>query len=228
MSMSPTHLINLVAHFGAGVAAMILGFLLLASAKGTPFHRKRGRVFAALALVVCATGVVGNVFFRFIPLFAVLTVLVAYQLLSGWHVIYTKAAGPNRIDALLAVCAASWALYLIPLLLSASGNGNAAPAVIFSSFGALVFLLVYDCARWCFPRRWHALLWRCEHIYKLIASLFAMLSAAMGNLVSFGQPWSQLTPSVLGMATIVWFIWRDLQARRRSSSHNRNWTVAGE
>jgi hypothetical protein len=200
----------------------------LVSAKATPSHRKRGRAFVALTLVVCVTGVVGNVFFRFIPLFAVLTVLVAYQLLSGWHVIYTKADGPNRIDAFMAVCAASWAILLIPLLLAGSGTREAAPIVIYSSFGALVFLLAYDTARWCFPRRWHASLWRYEHIFKLVASLFAMLSAATGNLVRFGQPWSQLAPSVLGMVTIVWFVWRDWRAQRRSLSLSRNWKVVGD
>lgn len=219
--MSP-HLINLVSHIGAGIAAISLGFLLLVSAKATPSHRQRGRAFVVLTLVVCVTGVVGNVFFRFIPLFAVLTVLVAYQLLSGWHVIYTKAAGPNWIDAFLAVCAASWTMFLIPLLLAGSGTRDAAPTVIYSSFGAIIFLLAYDTARWCFPRRWHASLWRYEHIFKLIASLFAMLSAATGNLVRFGQPWSQLAPTVLGMVTIVWFVGREWRAQRRALSLSRN------
>jgi uncharacterized membrane protein len=165
------HLINLFSHIGAGIAAIGLGFLLLASAKATPWHRERGRVFVALTLLVCATSVVGNVFFRFIPLLAVLTVVVAYQLLSGWHVIYTKAAGPNRIDALLSVCAAGCAMFLIPLLLSGNGTRVAAPTVIYSSLGALVFLLAYDTVRWCFPRRWHATLWRYEHIFKVVASV---------------------------------------------------------
>jgi hypothetical protein len=57
----------------------------------------------ALTLVVCLTAVIGNIVFRFMPLFAVLTVLVSYQLLSGWHVIYTRAAGPNAIDASLLI-----------------------------------------------------------------------------------------------------------------------------
>lgn len=218
MSMSPPHLINLVLHIGAGIAAISLGFLILATAKATRTHRKQGRLFVALTVVVCATGATGNVFFRFTPLFAVLTVLVAYQLLSGWHIIYTRASGPNRIDALLSLCAASWTIFLIPLLLSASGNRNGGPTVIFSSLAALVFLLAYDTARWCFPRRWHAALWRYEHIFKLVNSLFAMLSAATGNLVRFGQPWTQLAPSVISIAAIVWFIWRDLRARRRTSS----------
>jgi uncharacterized membrane protein len=208
--------LNLIAHIGAGIAAIGLGLAMLAGAKGTPVHRRHGRLFAALTLAVCLTGVIGNLVFRFIPLFAVLTVLVTYQLLSGWHVVYTRAAGPDRIDALLGVCAAAWAIGLAPTLLAAGGKGGAASTVVYASLGALAFLLAYDAARWCFPRHWHAALWRLEHIYKLVASLFGMLSAAVGNLVRLGQPWSQLLPSVLGMAAIAFFIWRELRMRRRS------------
>jgi uncharacterized membrane protein len=216
MSISSPHLLNIVAHIGAGTAAIGLGLILLAGAKGTIGHRRWGRLFVALTLVVCATGAIGNLFFRFIPLFAVLTVLVTYQLLSGWHAVHTKAAGPNRIDALLALCAAAWAIGLLPGVLSAGSQAGAVPVVVWSSLGTLAFLLAYDAARWCFPRHWHATLWRYEHIYKLVASLFGMLSAAGGNLFPVGQPWSQLLPSALGLVTIAAFIRRDVQ---------RNWVA---
>lgn len=217
MNIPLPHLLNLASHIGAGIAAIGLGLILLAGAKGTLRHRRWGRVFVALTLVVCATGVIGNVFFRFIPLFAVLTVLVTYQLLSGWHVVHTRAAGPNRVDALLALCAAGWAIGLLPMLLAAGARADAAPAVVWSSLGALALLLAYDAARWCFPRHWHASLWRYEHIYKLVASLSGMLSAAAGNLVRIGQPWSQLLPSVLGMLTIAALIWCDVRQGRRGA-----------
>lgn len=214
MHISLPHLSNLAVHILAGVAAIGLGAALLASPKGTPHHRRRGRLFVALTLVVCATGAIGNLFFRFTPLFAVLTVLVSYQLLSGWHVVYTRDAGPDRIDGLLAVCAAAWAAGLMPSLLSAGGRADAAPVVVHASLGGLALLLAYDTARWCFPGHWHAALWRYEHIYKLVASLFGMLSAAIGNMVRVGQPWSQLLPSVLGVAVIAVCIWRDHRSRR--------------
>ncbi len=50
-------------------------------------HRRCGRRFANSALVVGLTATIGSVFFRFIPVFAVLNVLVVYQLVSGWRVI---------------------------------------------------------------------------------------------------------------------------------------------
>ena len=212
--MSTAHLTNIGLHVGAGVIAMAIGCWLLATEKATAAHRKVGRVFAALTLLVCASAAIGNVFFRFTPLFAVLTVLVLFQLLSGWHVIYTKAAGPNRIDAVMAVCAGLAGAAITPLAIARNGSD----AVVISTLATLLFLVAYDCMRWLFPRHWHATLWRYEHMYKLLASLFAMLSAAAGNLLPQAQPWSQLMPSALGITCIAWFFWREATSPRSGNS----------
>lgn len=198
------HMMNLALHVGAGMAAMALGGYILSRAKGTPDHRQLGRRFAGLTLLVCATAVIGNLVFRFMPLFAMLTVLVSYQLGSGWHVVHTKARGPDLADALLWLAALGALVWMWPRLSAGANEGGASPTVLYSSLGALASLLLYDALRWCFPRRWHARLWPYEHIYKLVASLFAMLSAAIGNTVRFGQPWSQLLPSLLGVLIIGW------------------------
>jgi uncharacterized membrane protein len=213
--MTLAHTLNIYIHVGAGIIAMLMGIWIQAKEKGTPAHRKSGRIFVGFTLVVCASAVVGNSVFRFMPLFAVLTVLVLYQLLSGWHVIYTKAAGPNRVDALLCVTAAAWTAALVPLVLG-NTSGKSAPVVIYATLGAVSALIAYDVLRWLFPRRWHTSLWRYEHIYKIVASMFAMLSAAIGNLVPHGQPWSQLAPSVLGMATIGWFFWKESRRAQKA------------
>jgi uncharacterized membrane protein len=202
------HLLNIGLHIGAGIIAMAIGFWLLATAKGNASHRKSGRLFAGFTLAVCASAVVGNAVFRFMPLFAVLTVLVLYQLLSGWHAVYTKAAGPNRVDAMLCAGAALWAISLVPLVLGNTAR-ESAPVVIYATLATLYVLIAYDALRWLFPIGWHARLWRYEHIYKLVASLFSMLSAAAGNLFPHGQPWSQLLPSALGISCIAWFFWRE-------------------
>ncbi len=46
-------------------------------------HRRLGWGFAAMALLVSLTATIGLIAFRFLPVFAVLTVLTTYQLLSG-------------------------------------------------------------------------------------------------------------------------------------------------
>jgi uncharacterized membrane protein len=205
MRMPQPQLINIATHVLAGSAAIGLGLFLLATAKGTPRHRRRGRLFAWLTLLVCATAAIGNLLFEYRPVFAVLTVLVLYQLLSGWRAVYTRDAGPQAVDgAMTAAALAAGGLILLRLLHDASGQQA---IVVLSSLGGLATILVYDAARWLFPRRWHGVLWRYEHIYKLLASLFAMLSAAAGNLLRMGQPWTQLAPSVLGLICIAWF-WR--------------------
>lgn len=202
------HLLNITIHIACGVAAMAIGFLILATQKGTARHRRLGRRFAWLTLTVCATGVVGNVLFRFVPLFAILTLLVLYQFFGAWRAVVTRACGPALLDAALTAAAALAGFILAPIVLLAT---EGSPPVIYSAFAALAVVIVYDICRWLFPAHWHASLWRYEHVYKAIATLFAMLSAASGNVIRFGQPWPQLLPSALGIATIcsmMWITWR--------------------
>ncbi|MBL8256794.1 MAG: hypothetical protein JNJ62_09350 [Pseudoxanthomonas mexicana] len=209
--MSPDHLANLAVHVGAGTLALAVGFALLAMRKATLTHRRWGKVFCVFALVVSLSAAIGTVFFRFIPMFAVLTVLVPYQLVSGWRSIYTRDRGPSRFDALWTLAALAFALALTPALLSPS---NDAGIVAYASLGALFTLLAYDTVRWCFPRRWFASLWRYDHVYKLVASLFGLLSAFVGNVVRVGQPWSQIAPSAIGLLVILCFF---VQLRRRGT-----------
>ena len=209
------HLLNLGIHIGAGVAAILLGLVIVATAKGTARHRRLGRVFAWLALAVSGAAITGLALFRFLPMFAVLSVLITFQLLSGWHVIYTKAAGPNRVDALLLIVAATAATLLLPFAFGAQARAGAAPVVLYASLGGLAAMLLYDALRWVFPRAWHRSLWRYEHIYKLLASLFGMLSAAAGNSLKAAQPWSQVLPSVVGLVMVLWFFARNYRAQKR-------------
>jgi uncharacterized membrane protein len=203
--MSPTHLANLIVHIGAGAVALIIGFFLLAGRKGTAKHRRWGRIFCYFTLLVCLSAAVGTIFFRFIPVFAVLSVLVPYQLVSGWRSIYTQGLGPSAIDGAWTLVALLFSVALVPILLADPDGGN---IVVYSSLGALATILAYDTVRWLFPRRWFPTIWRYEHSYKLIASLFAMLSALIGNVVRIGQPWSQIAPSAVGMLIIFYFFYR--------------------
>ena len=98
--------------------------------------------------------------------------------------------------------AAAALVWLMPRMISVAGDS---PTVVYASLGGIVFILAYDAVRWTFPRRWFEELWRYEHSYKLVSSLFAMLSAFVGNVVRVGQPWSQLLPSAIGTAVIVYF-----------------------
>jgi len=213
MGISP-HLLNILVHILAGSAAILLGLYVLAKPKDAVHHRRRGRAFVLLTFVVCLSAAVGNAVFRFLPLFAVLSVLVSYQLLSGWHVIYTRAAGPDALDAGLLLGASVGTALLVRRLFAGGAMAGASAPVLYSTLGAVACLLAYDAARWLFPRRWHALLWRYEHIYKILGCLFGMLSAAVGNTVRAGQPWSQLAPSALGLVVVVYCMVRTRRQTR--------------
>lgn len=92
----------------------------------------------------------------------------------------------------------------VPIALHAGG----AQSLVYGALGGLSTVLLYDSIRWLFPRRWLGTLWRYEHSYTLIASMFGMLSALIGNVVRFWQPWAQILPLMIGMATIAYFFIR--------------------
>lgn len=207
--MELAHLANILLHIGSGTVAILIGLYLLVRPKGSAEHRRWGRRFGFFTAVVVLSAATGLLLFRFLPLFAVLTVLVGYQLLSGWRVIYTQAQGPALQDAFWTALTATGAWLLTPILL-ARHQGD--PTVLWSTLSALCCILLYDSLRWLFPARWHARLWRYEHLYKMIASIFAMLSALAGNVLRVWQPWSQILPSVIGIVLILGFGWQ--QARQ--------------
>lgn len=202
--MQTAELANIAVHIASGTLALGLGFHLLATRKGTRVHRQRGRWFLWLSLVMCASAIANIVAFAFIPSFAVLSILVTYQLLSGWHVIYTKEDGPNLKDGLLALAAIVISVLAVPIAWSATLAQGKSAGVIGTLIAALVLALSYDVARFAMPRPWHATLWRYEHIYKFVGSQFTILAAASGNVISFARPWSQLVPALCGVAVLAW------------------------
>lgn len=206
--MSTAHALNLALHVGAGTAALLLGAVLLMRRKGTVWHRRWGRVFGVLACVVCASAALSLVF-GYHPLFAVLTLTVAYQVWGGWRAVRWRGRGPDWRDALASVIAT---LAWVALALGT-------PAWNPPLLGALAWLamvLAYDAARWAFPRGWFSALWRCEHAAKWIACVCGMASAMLGNVWRSGQPWSQLLPSVAGVVLIVWMCRRLWHGQRAS------------
>lgn len=211
------HWVNILIHAAAGTAAIIIGFYLLAKPKGTEAHRRQGKVFSFLGLVVCATAALGLIVFRFLPLFSVITLLVFYQLVSGWRVIYTKENGPNQYDAGFTLMTVLFSIQLIPIVLD---QVDGSKIIVLSTFGALVCVLIYDAIRWFFPHPWYRFLWRYEHSYKLLSSLFGMLSAFVGNTIRFGQPWSQIIPSMLGLMCIGYVFYKLYREDKRSWRNN--------
>lgn len=201
---------------------MFVGFYLLWKAKGTRLHRNLGKVFCYLGLIVCGAAILGLAVFRFLPLFAVITLLVLYQLVGGWRVIYTQERGPTPYDAVFTLLAVLMAFLIAPVVMSQTVGNR---VIVLSTFGALAFVLIYDSVRWLFPHGWHKVLWRYEHSYKLLSSLFGMLSSLVGNTLRIGQPWSQMIPSVLGLICVGYFffnIYRENTSKRPIKNSQQN------
>ncbi len=213
--MSTAHLLNLAAHVGAGGLAILLGFAILARAKGDERHKRWGRRFVWLTTIVVTSAALGLAVFRWMPLFAVLTVLVGYQLLTGWRTARTQDAGPQRIDLGFALLAVALGAVVVPAALS----DPAVPrAVVLGSCGAFGTVLSYDLLKRLAPARWHAAAWQYEHLYKMNAALFGMISAFVGNTVRAWQPWSQLLPSAIGLVAVAVQMWRLARERSRTQS----------
>ncbi|HTL15000.1 MAG TPA: hypothetical protein VL251_07880 [Thermomonas sp.] len=210
--MTPAHFTNLAIHVSAGTVALGIGFSILARPKGTPAHRRLGRLFGYVTAVVCASAAAGTMLFHFVPIFAVLSVLVPYQLFGGWRAVRTRSQGPAWPDAACTLLACALFVALVPAV---RAHPAEAPVVVYSSLGALASVLLYDALRWTFPCRWYRTLWKYEHSYKLIACVFGMLSALVGNVVRVGQPWSQILPSALGALVIAYYFARIHREDRR-------------
>ena len=214
MQISTANLINIVIHIVAGTLGLGIGFVLLAKVKGDANHKKWGRIFAYCAIIVCVSAAVGVIFFRFMPLFAVLTVLVLYQVISGWRAVKTKKSGLQAFDAIWTLLTIVGSIALVPTLIA---NINlTSPSVLYSTLGALGIVLAYDTIRWFFPKHWHQTLWQYEHLYKILSTLFGMLSAFVGNVIRFGQPWSQMLPSLIGSILILWFFIKIYRNERKT------------
>lgn len=200
--MISAHLANILIHAGAGLVALVLGFFILGLPKGTNRHRQLGRLFCYFTLGVCASAITGLAFFRFMPTFALISLLVLYQLVGGWRSGLTQARGPAALDAVWTALAIMALVFLAPYIMP---DAVKAKTILYSTFGALAVILTYDTLRFFFPHKWHQSIWRYEHSYKLLSALFGMASALVGNVVRVGQPWSQLIPSAIGVAVILYF-----------------------
>lgn len=213
--MSPVHALNLGLHLLAGSLALAIGVVLLARAKGTAAHRRWGRMFVFCSALVCLSALVGLLVFRLLPVFALLNVLVAYQLFGGWRAVRRRDAPLQWLDAAATLVAIVLALLVLPAL------PWPAPPPAMAALLALAGLVGYDLLRWLFADAWRAWLWRYEHAYKMIGTLSAMLSALAGNVARGWQPWSQLLPSLLGLLVVVscfLHIHRQQRARRRGAA----------
>lgn len=198
------HQANILVHVVSGSVALLLGVMILLTAKGSTLHTKIGRVFLYFMGLVILTALIGVFVFSRNTFLLVITILSGYYGFSGYRVLKTKSNEARWPDVLVAVVAVVVVGYYLYYLRSIGMFWK--PVVIYSTVATLVLLVGYDLSRYLIPRHKYRNLWLYEHIYKMIGAFTALLSAFSGTVFEEYQPWSQLLPSVLGIGLQIGFI----------------------
>lgn len=207
------HQVNILIHVIAGTLALLVGTYVLIAPKSGSTHIRWGRYYLYLLSVVVITGFLGWLFFRSNPLLFLLTLIAGYSGFAGWRAVRLRKKRSRPIDFWVAVATFTLsAVFLASLhLMKAQWN----PSVVYATFGSLGFVTIYDIAKHLL---WHAALkewWVYEHIYKMISTFSALLSAFAVNVLPAYQPLSQLLPTILCLLLVVMMIWRQIPKQRK-------------
>lgn len=200
------HTTNIFLHVLSGSVALLLGLIALLSIKGSKIHNTSGLYFLGFMSVVILTGLVGVFIFGRNIFLLVITVLSGYVAFSGYRVLKSKSNTLKSLDIIVAIISLIVLVYYLYYIKSIGMIWF--PVVIYSTVGALVFVIVYDFLRYLIPKEKYKKhrIWIYEHIYKMTSAFAALLSAFTGTVLEEYQPHSQYLPSVLGMLIIVGFM----------------------
>lgn len=203
--METLHSTNIAVHVVTGTLALLVGLVPIFSAKGGAFHRRFGRYYLALMTVVVLTAALGVAVFEFRAFLTVVVGVAGYQAFAGYRVLRFKTTGPQRLDLVVALLALLGAgaffvlLHRIDLVWS--------PDVMYAVLGTLATTAAYDLARPLFRRRWvRGRFWLYEHLWKMLGTYSALLSAFSGTVLEAYQPYSQFLPSVLVTSVALGFL----------------------
>jgi hypothetical protein len=210
--MPTLHQLNILVHVVFGTLALLVGLGSIFTAKGGPAHVRFGRWFLGLAAVVLATAVLGLAVFNFRPFLTVIVLLSVYQAYSGFRVLRTRATGPTLRDGVFSGVFLAGGLAFLLLLPRITLVWS--PVVMYSTLGTLLAMTTYDLSRFGWLARWRRGAWLYEHIWKMMSTYAALLSAFTGTVLEAYKPYSQFLPSVLGSAVAVGFM---VYAYRRQS-----------
>lgn len=193
--MQTTHLINIAIHVAAGTAALVAGIGAMAAQKRRPRHTHYGRVFTRLVYIVITTALFGVFIFRGNAFLFILTLLSGYNCFSGIRAMRLAGARPQYLDYLMAagvMLAGMGYLYILK-----REGFYWAPAVIYSTVGALFLVAGYDLLKRILPLTFLRKAVLYEHSYKMVSAWSALLSAFCGTVLPQYKPYSQLLPSVI-------------------------------
>ena len=214
---APLHVLNIGIHVGFGTVAILLGLAQFFTRKGGSMHRWIGLAYLGLFCVVLLTAMIGSMAFGFRAFLAALTLSAGYWLISGMRTLRLRDCGPQRVDYAAALTGIGLAITLAGFMRS-QPEQSTVPAYI--ALGNVVMVCLYDLARGFGGAAWLRRSWLNEHIYKMIGSHGALISAAGGNLFLSLQPWSIFLPPMISLILVGFFVLRHPLSRvNRASEH---------
>ncbi|AXT60875.1 hypothetical protein D1816_11135 [Aquimarina sp. AD10] len=204
--MEILHKSNILLHIITGSIGLLLGLIALISIKGDKIHNTSGKYFLRFISIVILTGFIGVFVFKRNTFLLVITVLSGYVAFSGYRTLLLKSNIPKRIDIIVAIISLLTLAYFLYYFKSIGMIWS--PIIIYSTVGALLFIISYDFMRYLIPRKKYLKhrVWIYEHIYKMTSAFSALLAAFIGTVFEKYQPHSQYIPSALGMLIIFGFI----------------------
>ncbi|WP_210517451.1 hypothetical protein [Hymenobacter terricola] len=211
--MQTLHQLNILVHVVFGTLALLAGLGPMLTAKGGPLHVRLGNWFLGLAVVVLVSAVLGLAVFNFRPFLTVIVMLSVYQAYSGSRAMRTRATGPTGRDGLFSAVFLLGGLAFLVLLPRIRLGWS--PVVMYSTLGVLLAMTVYDLSRFAWLNSWRRGAWLYEHIWKMMSTYAALLSAFTGTVLAGYQPYSQFLPSVLGSVVALGFMAAAYRRRHR-------------
>ncbi len=185
--------ISLMLHVAGGFTALVTGLIAIIAKKGTPFHKTNGKIFFISMLMVSIFGLlvahlIGNLFLKFIALFAL------YTNLNGYRATKNKSLKPAIIDWLILLLGAVNGILMISTF-----------NVVLLVFGSLSVLLVLgdlNNYRKVYSQKPLAKNeWLRQHIGMMMGTYIATFTAfILVNLRSFEPYWIPwLAPTAIGL-----------------------------
>jgi hypothetical protein len=199
--MEIVHQINILVHVLCGTIALIVGFGAIFTSKGSKWHIRFGQYFKWTIAIVILTGLIGVFVFKRNNFLLVITLLSGYTCFSGIRAIKLKGQKPQTYDYVIALTVISSALYYLYYINSIGMYW--APAVTYSTIGALFIVTFYDLSKVLMPVEILKKAFMYEHVYKMISAFIAITSAFAGTVFPDYKPYSQLVPSLFGFAYII-------------------------
>jgi uncharacterized membrane protein len=212
------HHVNLGVHILAGTVAMIIGLLAIIYNRQVALHKKLGRYFVYLLVVVVATGFIGFLFFRNDPFLLMLTLIAGYVGYAGYRNVQLREKRGSIWDVSVALAVLSTALMYTWQLSQSQVLWNS--SVILSTVIALALVTMYDLIKYFFFHSYMKGWWLYEHIYKMISAFSAMVSAFAGNTLRGFHPYSQIGPSAVCMMLIIFFIVQRAAMKRKKVNNS--------